>query len=362
MRDEDLRADRQLEFTQLDAEMSFGSQEDVLQAISYAVRMSVQAAGGELGQIGRITWHEAQERFGSDKPDMRFAMELIELTAVFSSTGFNAFRAPCVKAIVVPGGASLGRGRTDALTELAKGFGAKGLAWLKRSSPDGDGLEGPILRFLSEEERARLPGESGDLLLFVADERAVVNKVLGLLRLELGRPPVNEGGLSALWVVDFPLFDGVDAATGRPSPAHHMFTMPNGDDLEAGLLESEPAAVRAQCYDLVLNGWELGSGSVRIHRPDIQQRVFSVVGFEPEEAQRRFGFLLDAFRYGAPPHAGFAFGLDRLVALLCGEENIREVIAFPKTQSGADPLTGAPMSIPADELAIYGLRPLPPPT
>ena len=358
MRDEDLRADRQLEFTQLDAELSFASQEDVLQAISHAVRAAATAAGHELGEIGRITWHDAQERFGSDKPDVRFGMELIDLTSLFAGTGFNAFNAPCVKAIAFPGGAALGRGRTDALTELAKRWGAKGLAWIKRQ-PDG-GLDSPILKFLSEEEKAGLPGEPGDILLFGAGERPLVNKVLGLLRLELGRPPVNEGGLHALWVVDFPLFEGIDEATGQPISAHHPFTMPHAEDLH--LLESEPLAVRSQAYDLVLNGWELGSGSVRIHQGDIQQRVFRLLGISEEEAERKFGFLLSAFRYGPPPHAGFAFGIDRLVALLAGEENIREVIAFPKTQSGTDPLTGAPTPIEAKDLELYGLRPLPPPT
>jgi len=358
MRDEDLRADRQLEFTQLDAEMSFGSQEDVLQAIGYAVRAAASAAGHDLGEIERLTWQQAQERFGSDKPDVRFGMELIELTPLFAATGFNAFKAPSVKAIAVAGGASLGRGRTDALTDLAKSFGAKGLAWLKRSAADG-ALEGPILKFLSEEERVGLPGEAGDLLLFVADERPLVNKVLGLLRLELGRPPVNEGGLHAVWVVDFPLFDGIDDA-GRPMSAHHPFTMPHEADLDG--MEDHPLKVHSQAYDLVLNGWELGSGSVRIHRRDIQQRVFRMLGIGLAEAEQKFGFLLDAFRYGAPPHAGFAFGIDRLVALLAGEENIREVIAFPKTQSGTDPLTGAPAPVAARDLELYGLRPLPPPT
>jgi aspartyl-tRNA synthetase len=356
MRDEDLRADRQLEFTQLDAEMSFGSQEDVLQAIGYAVRAAASAAGHDLGPIGRLTWQQAQERFGSDKPDVRFGMELIELTPLFTATGFNAFKAPCVKAIAVAGGASLGRSRTDALTDLARSFGAKGLAWLKRSADDG-ALEGPILKFLSEEERTGLPGEAGDLLLFVADERPLVNKVLGLLRLELGRPPVNEGGLHAVWVVDFPLFDGIDDS-GRPTSAHHPFTMPHEEDLDG--MEDHPLKVRSQAYDLVLNGWELGSGSVRIHRSDIQQRVFRMLGISAEEAEQKFGFLLSAFRYGAPPHAGFAFGIDRLVALLAGEENIREVIAFPKTQSGTDPLTGAPAPVAAKDLELYGLRLIPP--
>ncbi|HWW53791.1 MAG TPA: amino acid--tRNA ligase-related protein, partial [Acidimicrobiales bacterium] len=197
-----------------------------------------------------------------------------------------------------------------------------------------------------------------DLLLLVADEWNIVCHVLGLLRLELGRPPVSEGGYHFLWVTDFPLFDGVDEA-GRPQSAHHPFTMPHLDDLDR--LESDPLSVRSQAYDLVLNGWELGSGSVRIHRADIQQRIFSVLGIGPEDAQRRFGFLLDAFRYGAPPHAGFAFGIDRLVALLAGEDNIREVIAYPKTQSGLDPLMGSPTPVDDRVLAELGIRVVPPP-
>ena len=198
---------------------------------------------------------------------------------------------------------------------------------------------------------------AGDLILAVADERPLVREVLGRLRLELGRPPVYEGGLHYIWVVDFPLFEGLDDA-GKPIPAHHPFTMPHPDDVEK--MESDPLSVRSLAYDLVLNGWELGSGSVRIHRADIQQRVFSLLGIGPEEAQARFGFLLDAFRYGAPPHAGFAFGIDRLTAILAGEDNIREVIAFPKTQSGADPLTGAPAPLDPKQLAELGLRVLPP--
>jgi aspartyl-tRNA synthetase len=205
--------------------------------------------------------------------------------------------------------------------------------------------------------REAMGANPGDLILAVADERRLVREVLGRLRLELGKPPVFEGDLHYIWVVDFPLFEGLDDA-GRPIPAHHPFTMPHPDDIEK--LESDPLSVRSQAYDLVLNGWELGSGSVRIHRADIQQRVFSLLGIDPEEAQARFGFLLDAFRYGAPPHAGFAFGIDRLAAILAGEDNIREVIAFPKTQSGADPLTGAPAPIDQKQLDELGLRVLPP--
>jgi aspartyl-tRNA synthetase len=226
----------------------------------------------------------------------------------------------------------------------------------------GGSLESPVVKFLSSEEQEALVKETGaqqgDLLLLVADEWRAACHVLGLLRLELGRPPVSEGGYHFLWVTDFPLFDGVDEA-GRPQSAHHPFTMPNLDDLEH--LETDPLSVRSQAYDLVLNGWELGSGSVRIHRGDIQQRIFSILGIEPEEAQRRFGFLLDAFRFGAPPHAGFAFGIDRLVALLAGEDNIREVIAYPKTQSGLDPLMGSPTPVDDRILAELGIRVLPPP-
>ncbi len=254
----------------------------------------------------------------------------------------------------------MGRAQIDRLTDQAKAAGAGGLVWLKM---EGETLTSPILKFLSSDEKAALPkaldAEPDDLLLVVAGERLVVDRVLGQLRLELGRPPVNEGGLNLLWITDFPLFEGLDSE-GRPIPAHHPFTMPHPDDLDR--LDAEPLSVRSQAYDLVLNGWELGSGSVRIHRPDVQQRIFSFLGIESEEAESRFGFLLDAFRHGAPPHAGFAFGIDRLVALLAGEENIREVIAFPKTQSGTDPLTGAPAPVPPKDLELYGLRPLPPPT
>ena len=362
MRDEDLRADRQFEFTQLDAEMSFADQEDVMAAIGAAVVGAARAVAAEPGAISssmpRITWQEAMERFGTDKPDVRFAMELVELTDVFAGTEFKAFRAPCVKGLRLPGGGGLTRSRLDALTDRAKGWGAKGLVWMRV----GEGsLESPVARFLSSDElqavSSRLGAEPGDLLLLVADERAVVRHVLGLLRLELGRPPVNEGGLHFMWVTDFPLFEGLDEG-GTPIPAHHAFTMPHPDDLER--LESDPLSVRSQAYDLVVNGWELGSGSVRIHRPDVQQRVFSLLGIGPEEARAKFGFLLEAFRYGAPPHAGFAFGIDRLVAVLAGVDNIREVIAFPKTQSGADPLTGAPSPVEERLLVELGIRVTPP--
>ncbi len=370
MRDEDLRADRQFEFTQLDMEMSFAGQEDVLTAVTVAVAAAVEAVTGQpVGEIPRLTWHEAMDRFGSDKPDVRFGMELVDVTEVFAATEFNAFKAPCIKAVRHAGGSEgTGRNRLDDLTDRAKRWGAKGLVWMRVEQGEGGvSLNSPVAKFLSDDEQSALVAATGaqvgDLLYLVADDWRRTCHVLGLLRLELGRPPVDEGGLQFLWVVDFPLFEDVDEATGRPVPAHHPFTMPNAED--APLLDGGPEdllRMRSQAYDLVLNGWELGSGSVRIHRGDLQQKVFDLLGISAEEAHAKFGFLLDAFRYGAPPHAGFAFGVDRLVALLVGEENIREVIAFPKTQSGTDPLTSAPTAVEAEVLAELGLRLLPPGT
>ncbi|MCP4434937.1 MAG: aspartate--tRNA ligase [Actinomycetia bacterium] len=370
MRDEDLRADRQFEFSQLDAEMSFAGQEDVLAAITAAVSAAAESVTGEpIGEVPRMTWHDAMDRFGSDKPDVRFGMELTELTDVFADTEFNAFRATSIKGLCHKGASDdTSRNRLDDLTESAKRWGAKGLVWMRVEEVDGaPTLTSPIAKFLSHQELAgiveRLGAEPGDVCYLVADEWLRTCHVLGLLRLELGRPPVHEGGLQFLWVVDFPLFESVDEATGKPVPAHHPFTMPHADDLD--LLDGEVEdllKVRSQAYDLVLNGWELGSGSVRIHRGDVQQRIFDLLGISPEEAAAKFGFLLEAFRYGAPPHAGFAFGLDRLVALLLGEDNIREVIAYPKTQSGGDPLTKAPTAVDDAHLEELGLRLLPPST
>ena len=360
LRDEDLRADRQFEFMQLDAEASFVNQEDVLAFISHTVASATEAVTGQRpGEIPQISWLEAQERFGSDKPDTRFGMELVELTEVFAGTEFRAFQADCIKGIRIPGGADLSRNRLDDLTEQCKQWGAKGLVWMR---VEADALNSPVAKFLTDNEQSALrqtmEAQEGDLLFLVADERSTVRHILGLLRIEMGRPPVTEGGLNFLWVVDFPLFEGIDEA-GNPQPAHHPFTMPHEEDLEL-LASGDLLNIRSQAYDLVLNGWELGSGSVRIHRGEIQQQIFSLLGISPEEAQEKFGFLLDAFRYGAPPHAGFAFGMDRLIAILAGEENIREVIAYPKTQSGADPLTSAPNPIDDRHLEELGLRVLPP--
>jgi aspartyl-tRNA synthetase len=371
VRDEDVRADRQFEFTQLDLEASFVGQDEIIDVTSEAVAASVQAAiGVDAGEMPRMTWHEAMERYGSDKPDVRFGMELVELSDVFAATEFRAFQTDCIKGIRVPGGGAaegeFSRNRLDALTDQAKRWGAPGLVWMRVLA---DTLDSPVAKFMSDDERAgvrtRLRAEPGDLLLLVAGERAVVRHVLGLLRLELGQPPMREHGLEFRWIVDFPMFEGLDDSVvgeGRLIPAHHPFTMPHLDDFDL-LVADDPGkllAVRSQAYDLVVNGWELGSGSVRIHRADLQERIFGLLGLHRAEARARFGFLLDAFGYGAPPHAGFAFGIDRLVAVLLGEESIREVIAFPKTQSGADPLTGSPTEIAPEHLAQLGLRLLPP--
>ncbi len=363
LRDEDLRADRQYEFMQLDAEMSFVNQDDVLAAISTAVIAAAESVTGvKPDPIQQITWREAMERFGVDKPDLRFGMELTELTSIFSSTEFKAFAgAESIKGIRVEGKAEeFGRNKLDALTDRAKKMGAKGLVWLKVTT-DGT-LESPVVKFLSADEQSQLisslQAKAGDLLLIVADEWSMTCEVLGTLRNDLGRPPVHQGPYRYVWVTEFPLFVGVDKETGQPKPGHHPFCQPHPDDLDK--FESDPMSVRSLAYDLVLNGWELGSGSIRIHEPEMQRRVFTALGISEEEANRKFGFFLKPFTYGAPPHGGFAFGLDRLVAILAGEENIREVIAFPKTQSGQDPMTNAPTRAENKQLDELGIRVLPP--
>ncbi|MEM9747034.1 MAG: aspartate--tRNA ligase [Actinomycetota bacterium] len=364
LRDEDLRADRQYEFMQLDMEMSFVGQDDVLDAVSESVLAAAEAVTGERPPpIERITWHDAMNRFGVDKPDMRFGMELQELTDVFSATEFKAFAAAAadgaIKGIKVDGAAEeYGRNQLDKMTDRAKSAGAKGLVWLKATD---DGFDSPVAKFLSDTEVAtikdRMGVATGDLVLIVADDWMTTCEVLGMLRNEVGRPPVHEGPYHYVWVVEFPLFVGVDKESGRPKPGHHPFTMPHPDDIEK--FETDPMAVRSIAYDLVLNGWELGSGSIRIHEPELQRKVFTALGISDEEAEKKFGFFLNPFDYGAPPHGGFAFGLDRLVAILAGEENIREVIAYPKTQSGADPMTNSPVAVDDSGLADLGIRILP---
>ena len=356
LRDEDLRADRQFEFTQLDLEASFVNQDDIIGFVSRAVLDAAEIATGvRPGTIGSMTWADALDLYGTDKPDLRFAMVLQDLSTVFAATEVKAFAAPTVKAMRVVDGAAFTRSRLDQLTDHAKELGAKGLAWFRVTS---EGLDSPLARFLNAEETTAISNvdgaQVGDLVLVVADEYTLASKVLGALRVVLGSPPVSEGPHHYVWVTEFPMFEGVDEE-GNLMAAHHPFTMPHPDDVE--LIETDPLRVRSQAYDLVLNGWELGSGSVRIHRADIQSRIFKALGVSDEEAENRFGFLLGAFKYGAPPHAGFAFGIDRLVAIFAGEENIREVIAFPKTQSGADLMSGAPKGITARQIRDLHLKP-----
>ncbi|MGA3352108.1 MAG: aspartate--tRNA ligase [Acidimicrobiales bacterium] len=363
MRDEDLRADRQFEFTQLDIEASFVSQSDIHGFVSEAVIEATTAVTFERPpDIVTMTWNEARDRFGTDKPDLRFAMELVSLDDAVAGTEFKAFAsAQTVRAIRFDGGGELTRSRLDALVDRARELGAAGLVWMRVQA--GGVLESPVAKFLSEAHQARIvaatSAEAGDLVLIVAGERALTCKVLGQLRLDLGQPAISDRPFRFTWITEFPLFEGFDEE-GHLIAAHHPFTMPHPDDVE--LLETDPLAVRSQSYDLVLNGWELGSGSIRIHRADIQRRVFTALGISDEDAEIRFGFLLGAFRYGAPPHGGFAVGLDRLVALLAGEDNIREVIAYPKTQSGADLMSGAPRPIAPEQLAELGIRVVSPPT
>jgi aspartyl-tRNA synthetase len=363
LRDEDLRADRQYEFTQLDAEMSFVSKDDVLAAISHAVMAAATAAVGEAPPpIERITWHDAMNFYGTDKPDLRFDMRLVELTPVFASTGFKAFAgAASIKGLRVaraeyPEQAASGRNRLDALTDRAKKLGAKGLVWMKVVA--GGDVESPIAKFLSDTEKSELlrtmAAQEGDLLLIVADDWMTTCTVLGQLRNDLARPPVHEGPYRYLWVVDFPLFVGINPATNAPQPGHHPFCHPHPDDIDK--LDADPLNVRALAYDLVLNGWELGSGSVRIHRADVQQKIFSMLGIGPEEQQRKFGFFVEALSQGAPPHAGFALGLDRTSALTLGLDNIREVIAFPKTASAVDLMCDAPSQVDPEQLAEVHVR------
>jgi aspartyl-tRNA synthetase len=367
-RDEALRADRQPEFTQVDLEMSFLDEEDVYQ-LGEALMATVwrEVLGVELTlPFPRLTYAEAMRRFGTDKPDLRYGMELIDLGEVFATTEVGVFASALasrgsVLGLKVEGGGDLSRKQLDALAEVARSRGAKGLTWVV---VEADGLRSPLDRFFSEEERAGLRRVSaarpGDLLLIAADQTGVARTVLGDLRTRLAaeRDLIPEGRWEFLWVTEFPMFEW-NEDQDRLEAAHHPFTQPSAKWVDTFAEVPEEATARA--YDMVLNGVELGSGSIRIHRADMQRKVFEKLGISPEEAHERFGFFLRGLEYGAPPHGGFAFGLDRVVTLLAGVDTIREVIAFPKTQSGADPLTGAPAEVPDDQLAEVGLRRLPPP-
>jgi aspartyl-tRNA synthetase len=367
-RDEALRADRQPEFTQVDLELSFLDEEDVYQ-VGEALMATVwrDVLGVELAPpFPRLTYAEAMRRFGTDKPDLRYGMELIDLGEVFATTEVGVFASALsskgsMLGLKVDGGADLSRRQLDALAELARSRGARGLAWVV---VEADRLRSPLDRFFSDDERGglrRLSGaRPGDLLLIAADRTAVARTVLGDVRTRLAaeRGLIPEGRWEFLWVTEFPMFER-NQDEDRWEAAHHPFTQPSAK--WADTFAEVPEEATARAYDMVLNGVELGSGSIRIHRADMQRRVFEKLGISQEEARERFGFFLRGLEYGAPPHGGFAFGLDRVVSLMAGVGSIREVIAFPKTQSGADPLTGAPAEIPDDQLAEVGLRRLPPP-
>jgi len=355
-RDEDFRADRQLEFTQLDLEGSFWGRDDVLEAIE-SVLVAVVAAlrGIEVPcPFPRLTWAEAMDRYGSDKPDTRFGMEIHDLSAHLAGTEFAVFSGALeaggtIRGINV-GAQDWPRSRADALTERAKELGAKGLVWMVVEE-DGS-LRSPVSKFLSGGEMsaltATLMGEPGDVLLLAADNWKTCVSVLGGLRTELGRP-VGHDDLAFLWVVDFPLFE--EAEDGSLTFSHHPFTAPVSLDE----MRDHPLSAISNAYDVVVNGIELGSGSVRIHDPVVQRQVFEILGIDSETAERRFGWFLEALRYGTPPHAGFAFGIDRLVMVLQGEASIREVIPFPKTQTGVDPMTGAPTWVDEAQLGELGV-------
>ena len=346
-RDEDFRADRQPEFTQLDIEMSFVDQSDVL-AVAEKVLTKVfkETIGYEIPlPIKHMTYHEAMRRFGSDKPDLRFGNEIVEVTEFFKETTFRVFQAEYVGAVVMPGGASSPRRELDAWQEWAKARGAKGLAYILVG--DDGVLGGPVAKNLSEKESAGIAAavgaKNGDAIFFAAGNIRSSQALLGAARLEIGERCnlINKSAWEFLWVVDAPMFEKTD--DGGWTAVHHPFTGPKPEFEKS--FEKDPGSALAYAYDIVLNGSEIGGGSIRIHRRDIQQKVFETIGLTKQEAESKFGFLLEAFNYGPPPHGGIALGLDRLCALLAGAESIREVIAFPKTASGGDPLTGAPTPI-----------------
>ncbi|MDE3839724.1 aspartate--tRNA ligase [Bacillus methanolicus] len=357
-RDEDLRADRQPEFTQVDIETSFMSQEDIMSLMEEMMKKVMKDVKGMDIEtpFPRMTYHDAMSRYGTDKPDTRFGLELIDLSEIVKNSSFKVFANAVanggqVKAINVKGASvKYSRKDIDSLTEFVSRYGAKGLAWLKAEE---EGLKGPIAKFLSDEEQnaihAALEVEKGDLLLFVADKKSVVADSLGALRSKLGKDLdlIDKSKFHFLWITDWPLLE-YDEEEGRYYAAHHPFTMPFREDIE--LLDQNPDAVRAQAYDLVLNGYELGGGSLRIFERTVQEKMFKVLGFSESEAREQFGFLLEAFEYGTPPHGGIALGLDRLVMLLAGRTNLRDTIAFPKTASASCLLTEAPGEVSSAQL------------
>jgi len=362
-RDEDLRADRQPEFTQIDLEMSFMSRRAIMTLMEGMMAVLFAEAGVAMPPLPLpvLPYRDAMRRFGTDRPDMRFGLELVECSAVFAGSGFKVFadalaRGGIVRGLVVENGAALSRKDLDDLTGFVATYGAKGLAWIRIGA---EGWQSPIVKFLSDDERARLTAaaglRAGSVVMMVADQPRVVHDALAALRLHLGAKLglIPADTWSLVWVTDFPLLE-YDQELKRHVAVHHPFTAPLDEDLP--LLEQDPLAARAQAYDLVLNGTELGGGSVRLHQAAVQERVFTALGIDAEQARAKFGFLLDALASGAPPHGGIAFGFDRLVMLLAGEDSIREVIAFPKTQKAFDPLTEAPSAVDPKQLRELGIK------
>ena len=362
-RDEDLRADRQPEFTQLDIEMSFMDQDSILSLMEEMVKELFEKSIGANIEIPipRMSWDEAMERFGSDKPDLRFGMELQDITDYVGGSEFKVFNAVLemggrVKVINVEGYANIPRRELDGLVSYVQGYGAKGLAWIQYTE---EGVKSPFKKFYSDETFERIKNavgaKTGDLLLVVADQPAVVAQALGELRLEMGRRRnlIDPDALSFLWVVDFPMFE-YSAEEKRYKAMHHPFTAPRDEDIP--LLQTDPGRVKANAYDMVLNGVEIGGGSLRIYRSDLQEQVFETLGLSPEEAREKFGFMMNAFEYGTPPHGGLAFGLDRLVMLMAKRRSIRDVIPFPKTQSASDVMCEAPSPVEEKQLRELYIR------